>query len=79
MSTISSNGDPVMAVPVTLELQYISSNGITIPKHKDKASYFIAATQADLNIYACNLSIPFLTPKAEYSNGPYSINVIMDG
>ena len=75
MSSISSNPDPVMAVPVSLELQYVASNGVAAPHFKAPASYFIAATEEDLITYPCNVNSE-LIPKAEYSNGPYAIRVI---
>ena len=77
MSSISSNNDPVMAVPVSLELSYVASNAVVAPLYQSKASYFIAATEEDLNAYPCNLDSE-LIPKTEYSNGPYTINVIID-
>ena len=78
MTSVSSYGDPVMAVPVSLQLQYIQTSGDISPEYKAKASYFIAATEADHNSYPCNVNSP-LTPKSEYSNGPYTINVIDSG
>ena len=64
-----------MAVPITLEILYVTSTGIIINPGKEKASYFIAATEEDLVTHACVLDSP-LTPKSEYSNGPYTIYVI---
>ena len=78
MSSISSYGDPVMAVPVSLQLQYIQTSGDISPEYKTKASYFIAAFIENHNDVPCNLNSP-LTPKLDYSNGPYTINVIDSG
>ena len=73
-----------MAVPVSLSLWFRSIYfGVTDTEQMYasdvyrnlKASYFVAATQEDLQNYACNVNSP-LTLKAVYTETSYEIKVV---